>query len=117
MTDGPNSPPDGYGFDADGRPVRVVWDDNNFDDPPPETDSAAVIDAGQLLDLLIDGARDHHEIASRAAVLAMLMKRPSAPQTMAEFALLVDMPRTSAQRYWARVFQCLKGGFGDFWAP
>jgi hypothetical protein len=104
--DNPHAPP---GFEADGRPVPIVEPDIYFDDPAAAADTTASrFDLDQTLDLLLTGARDRDEIAARVLVLSMLLNRPAAPKTMTQFALWLDIPRTTAQRKWASILQCLQ---------
>jgi hypothetical protein len=117
MTEGADIPHGKPGFEADGSPVPIVDPDIYFDDPKAETSNTPGMDVAQILDLIIEGARNRNEIAARAVLLSMLMKRPAAPQSTAEFALLMEMPRTSAQRFRARLSQCLRGALRDLWAP
>jgi hypothetical protein len=73
------------------------------------TDSAPHLDARQLLETILHGARDKHEIAAFAAICGNLMGCPSAPRTSTEFAALLDIPRSTGQRLWARLFEYLQG--------
>lgn len=116
MHDGPDIQHKATGFNADHSPVPIVEPDIFFDDPPAKATGRTRLDAEQILDAILDGAGNPQDIAARAVVLGMLLKRPAAPKTQAEFALLMDMPRTTAQRFWARVFQCLQGSFSGLWA-
>lgn len=95
--------------------ARVAFVDPFFEQVSEEVDDRP--DAAQLLDIILDGASGPEEIAGRALVLAMLLKRPSAPQTQTEFAVLMNMPRTSGQRFRAHILQCLQGSFSNSWAP
>jgi hypothetical protein len=105
--DNPHAPP---GFEADGRPVPIVEADIFFDDPPSSDGDTNVnrFDLDQTLDLLVTGAHDCDEIAARVLVLAMLLKRPAAPKSTTQFALWMNIPRTTAQRKWAAILQCLQ---------
>ena len=105
--DNPHAPP---GFEADGRPVSIVEPDIYFDDPPAAAadTTASRFGLDQILDMLLTGARDRDEIAARVLMLSMLLKRPAAPKNMMQFALWMDIPRTTAQRKWASILQCLQ---------
>jgi hypothetical protein len=110
MSDALDNPHDTPGFEADGRPVPIVEPDIFFDDPPAAAadTTANRFDLDQTLDMLLVGAHDCDEIAARVLVLAMLLKRPAAPKTTMQFALWMDIPRTTAQRKWAAILQCLQ---------
>ena len=107
----PHAPP---GFEADGRPVPIVEPDIYFDDPPAADTNASHFDLDQTLDMLLTGARDRDEIAARVLVLAMLLNRPAAPKSATQFALWMDIPRTTAQRKWASILQCLQAQISFF---
>lgn len=116
MSDAPDNPHAPPGFEADSRPVPIVEPDIYFDDPPAgDADApASRFDIEQTLDMLLVGAHDRNEIAARVLMLAMLLKRPAAPKSMTQFALWLDIPRTTAQRKWASILQCLQAQISFF---
>ncbi|HEY5233675.1 MAG TPA: hypothetical protein VIK35_09095 [Verrucomicrobiae bacterium] len=110
MSDALDNPHDPPGFEADGRPVPIVEPDIYFDDPPDDDadTNASRFELVQTLDLLLVGAHNREEIAERVLVLSMLLKRPAAPKSMTQFALWMDVSRTTAQRKMASIIQCLQ---------
>jgi len=110
--DNPHAPP---GFEADGRPVPIVEPDIYFDDPPDDTEPAPPrLNTSQILETILHGARNPFEISAKAVVLGMLQGCPSAPKTQTEFAALLGISRTTGQRLWARLFECLQADLAVF---
>jgi hypothetical protein len=73
------------------------------------TDSAPHLDASQLIETILHGARNPAEIAALTTICGNLLGCPSAPRTATEFALALDIPRSTGQRLWARLFEYLQG--------
>lgn len=113
----------GFAYE-DGERVPIVGAEIFTDEASASGESAQLapphLDASQLLETIIHGARDMKEIAARALVLAMLLKCESAPKTATEFSLALDIKRTTGQRLWARLSSICKGnwrflGTGAHW--
>ena len=113
MNDGPDiqhKPPastglPGYAYEAGG--VVPIAEPEIYGDEPPQ-ESPPRLDTAQLLDVILDGARNNDEIATNVLILAMLLKRPTAPATMSQFAARLDVSRTTGRRIWTAIFQSLQ---------
>jgi hypothetical protein len=103
----------GFGFE-DGERVPIGEAAISTDESPDTEPAPPHLDAGQLLETILHGAVDVKEIAARALILGMLLRCESAPKTATEFALALDVPRTTGQRLWARLFEYLQGELAVF---
>jgi hypothetical protein len=96
----------GFAFEAGG--VVPIAEPEIYGDEPPQESPPRRLDAAQLLDTILDGARSNDEIAANVIILAMLLKRPTAPATMSQFAARLDVSRTTGRRIWTAIFQSLQ---------
>lgn len=77
------------------------------------TDEAPRIDAEQLLDALITGAKNTKEVGQRAVILAFLLKRPAAPQSKTALAALLGVSRPTGDKLLTVISQCLQRELHD----
>ena len=103
----------GFAFE-DGSLVPITSPETATDETPDNFPRPATLDACQLLATILRGAKNTQEIAARALICGSLMGCPSAPKTATEFALALDVPRSSGQRLWARLFEYLQGELAVF---
>jgi hypothetical protein len=103
----------GFAFE-DGERVPIVEEQTATDEPPDKELSPPRLDSIQLLETILHGARNPVEISAKALVLGMIQGCPSAPKTQTEFAALLGISRTTGQRLWARLFECLQADLAVF---
>jgi hypothetical protein len=102
----------GFGFE-DGQSVPTGEAEIFTDEPPANGESAQLpplgLDLNMAFSLIIRGSKDSQERDARLLILAMKYEHPDAPKSKTELAAWLNIPRSSVDRLWERVSQCLQG--------
>jgi hypothetical protein len=104
----------GFGYE-DGDRVPIVEAEIHREEPSEKELPPLGLDLNMALSLIIRGSRDSHDRDARLLFLAMKYGHPDAPKSKTELAAWLNIPRSSVDRLWERVSQCLQGEIASLW--